>query len=61
MTTHRLDLTDAKSVARQLLSPGHPVRVVLEAEPDLIDGPEAVARAATLLRLVLAHRRRHAG
>ena len=52
-----LDLREFKAEARRLLPVGHPVRVVLEAEPDHLAGPDAVGRIEVLMRLILAHRR----
>jgi hypothetical protein len=51
-----IDLRDCKAEARRLLAPGHPVRTLLEAEPDLIEPADALNRLPLLLRVLLAHR-----
>ncbi len=53
----QVDLRECKAEARRLLPPGHPVRQVIESEPDVLGGPDAGSRLALVLRLVLAHRR----
>ena len=50
-----VDLREAKAEARRLLPASHPVRLVLEREPDVLVGPET-AHLAVLLHLILAHR-----
>ncbi len=52
-----LDLRELKAEARRLLAPGHPVRVVVESQPDYLAGPEAVGRMEVIIRMILAHRR----
>jgi hypothetical protein len=51
-----IDLRECKTEARRLLPPGHPVRVLLEGEPDVLEGPAAAGRIELLLRVILAHR-----
>ena len=57
-TESMIDLRGCKAEARRLLAPGHPVRVVLEAEPDMLDAEAAAGRLPLLMRMVLAHRRK---
>lgn len=51
------DLRTLKSECRRLLPAGHPVRTVVEGEPDELSGPEGVAKLSLFLRLVVANRR----
>jgi hypothetical protein len=51
------DLRACKAEARRLLPPGHPLRTLIESEPDDLIGADAPARLTMLLRVVLAHRR----
>ena len=50
------DLRQCKAEARRLLPPGHPLRQLIEAEPDELSGPDAASRLTMLLRVILAHR-----
>jgi hypothetical protein len=60
MTALAFDLREVKAEALKLLPPGNPVRIVIEAEPDLLQGQGAEERLLMLLRLVAAHRGRAA-
>lgn len=51
-----IDLRECKAEARRLLPPGHPVRTLFEAEPDIMELSDAATRLPLLLRVVLAHR-----
>ncbi|MFA5944507.1 MAG: hypothetical protein WC876_08595 [Candidatus Thermoplasmatota archaeon] len=51
-----MDLRPCKVEARKLLPPGHPVRSIIEGEPDDLGGSDAAARLTLLLRIILAHR-----
>lgn len=56
MTENLVDLREVKSVARQVLPRGHPVREALDREPDVLEGPEARARLVAYCRILLAQR-----
>lgn len=52
----RVDLRECKAEAHRLLAPGHPVRAILDAEPDFLQPIDAMSRLPWLLRIFWAHR-----
>ncbi|MEA3203538.1 MAG: hypothetical protein QOI63_1213, partial [Thermoplasmata archaeon] len=49
------DLRHLKSEARRLLPPGHPVRTLLEGQPDIAPGVGLVERLTMLADIIWAH------
>lgn len=51
-----IDLGPVKREARRVLEAGHPLRTVIEAQPDLVSGPVGWTRLEMLLVMALAFR-----
>jgi len=47
-----LDLRAAKEAAGRLFTPSHPLRLMLDHEPDMLDRTEALAKIESWLRLL---------
>jgi len=50
------DLRPLKAECRKLLNSEHPIRRIIESEPDMLEGPEAPQRICMMLRIIAAHR-----